>query len=73
MASIECDRCPTEVAVLTIDEFDAIVDAMPETEVEPGRLLLRCTAWPASVRARTLRLEDDPVPLSVIDAGLGGW
>ena len=52
MASIECDRCPTEVADLTADEFDAIVDAMPEAECEAGRIMLRCTAWPPSIRER---------------------
>lgn len=59
MASIECDRCPTEVAVLTIDEFDAIVDAMPDAEYAPGRIMLRCTAWPRSLRER---LADDRLP-----------
>jgi hypothetical protein len=81
MASIECDRCPNEVYGLTHDEFDQIVDADPSLEYEAGRIMLRCTAWPQSIRDRLavdrdagkLALVDGPVPLSVVVAGMGGW
>jgi hypothetical protein len=55
VATVECDRCPNEVIDLSADEYDALMSILPECEYAPGRIMLRCTAWPKALHARISR------------------
>jgi hypothetical protein len=55
VATVECDRCPNQCVDLSADEYDTLVSMLPECEYAPGRIMLRCTAWPKALHARIPR------------------